>query len=180
MKQVSITLSVLGAVAVLTVFVLFAASEAEAAPAERLDLTKQSSNATPRVGEIFTYTLQCASSSGETQPVQVRLADPNPAPLYMKILTPTVTGGAWYSPTIDGIVWEGTIVPGSASVQVNFQVQVTGIPVASLDGGAMITNTATAVDLARPGSLPEQTAEAVIRIVPLRYCLPLVVRNSGG
>jgi hypothetical protein len=56
-------------------------------------------------------------------------------------------------------------------------MQVTGIPATALAAGYPVTNTATMIDLTTPGSLPEQTAQAAIRIEPWRTFLPLVSRD---
>ena len=50
----------------------------------------------------------------------------------------------------------------------------------TLAAGYPVTNTAVLVDLAMPGSLPEATAEAAIRVLPLRIFLPVVVKDYGG
>ena len=178
MKRIAVILSVLVAAVALAALMLSVASAAPSAPAQRVDFTKETSNPTPHVGEIFTFTLYFVNVSTET--LEMRVIDPNPVPSYLEILTPTITGGAWYSPTIDGVVWEDMLVPGSEPIVVTFQMQVTGIPATALAAGYPVTNTATMIDLATPGSLPEQTAQAAIRIVPLRIFLPLVVRNYGG
>lgn len=180
MKRIAVILSVLGATVALAALMLPVASAAPSAPAQRVDFTKETSSSTPHVGEILTFTLRFSSASGETQAIYVRVADPNPAPAYLEILTPTITGGAWYSPTIDGVVWKGMVVPASGATAVTFQVQVTSMPAAAMTTGYPVTNTATMIDLAKPGSLPEQTAQAAIHIAPMRIFLPLVVRNYGG
>ncbi|MBE9508133.1 MAG: hypothetical protein IMY86_08790, partial [Chloroflexi bacterium] len=100
MKRISVILSVLVAAVALAALMLSVASAAPSAPAQRVDFTKETSNPTPHVGEIFTFTLYFVNVSTET--LEMRVIDPNPAPLYLEILTPTITGGAWYSPTIDG------------------------------------------------------------------------------
>jgi hypothetical protein len=46
--------------------------------------------------------------------------------------------------------------------------------------GYPVTNTATMVDLATPGSLPESTAKAAIRILPAHLFLPCIVKDYGG
>jgi uncharacterized repeat protein (TIGR01451 family) len=178
MKKGIVILSILVATVALAMLMLSVASAAPSAPAQRVTLTKTTSNPTPRIGEIFTFTLGFNTTSEATQTIQVRVTDPNPASAYLRILTPTITGGGTYSATIDGVVWEGALQPGGASPQVvTFQVQVTDIPAAALATGYPVTNTVTMVDLVTPGSLPETTAQVQVRIMPLRLFLPLVLRN---
>jgi hypothetical protein len=155
-------------------------SAAPVAPTQRVAFTKEASDATPDIGETFTFTLRFNPVPTETEELQVRVIDPNPAPDYMEIISDPVTGGAEYSPTIDAIVWEGTLLPGTQPVVIAFQVRATGIPSTAVPAGYPVINTATMVDLAMPGSLPETTAEAAIRILPLRIFLPIVVRNYSG
>ncbi len=146
------------------------------APVQQVESTKTASNPTPRVGEVLTFTLHFRNASTET--LEVRVTDPNPARSYLEILPPTIQEGAEYSPTINGVVWEGPLVHSPTTwVTITYQVQVTGMPTTALAAGLPVTNTATLVDLATSGSLPGGTAEAPIRIVPWRTFLPLVARN---
>jgi len=179
MKKTMVTLSVVLAAVMLAALML---SVASAAPAQKIVFTKTASNPAPRVGEILTFTWTISPTAVMTQSMGVRVTDPNPAPAYMEILTPTITGGAYYSSTLDGVVWEGTLVSVTLPSPVSFQVRVTGIPTTALASGYVVTNTATMVDMATAGTLPEAdaTAEAVIRIMPLRIFLPLICRNYSG
>ena len=179
MKKLT-TWSILAVAVVLAALMLSTVSAAPYAAARRVDFAKGTSNLAPRLGDTFAFTLQFGSASGEQQPIYVRVVDPNPAPLYLEIVRPSITGGAWYSPTIDAVVWEGVLVPGSEPKEVTFDVQVTGIPVSALANGHPVTNIATMIDLATPGSLPEQTAQVGIRIKPLTALLPVIVKNHGG
>ena len=151
-------------IAGLAVFMGLLTSAAPSAPAQKIDFAKTASNPNPRVGEIFTFTWTISPTAEMTQAMRVRVTDPNPAPLYLEILTPTITGGAFYSATIDGVVWEGTVIVGSLPSPVSFQVRVTGIPTTAPESGYVVTNTAEMIDMSAPGSLPETKAEAAIRI----------------
>ena len=178
MKEIVVILSIVVIALALMVLALSVASAAPSAPAQRVTFTKETSNPTPRVGEIFTFTLSFRTIEAETQTIQVRVTDPNPAPSYLEILTPTITGGAWYSPAIDGVVWEGTLQPAGAQPQaVVFQVQGTGIPTTVLATGYSVTNTAMMIDQATPGSLNEIRAEEPIRIMPMWLFLPTVMND---
>lgn len=185
MKRTAVILSVVVAAMALVALMLSVASAAPSAPTQSQDFrdrvvfTKTVSTETPVVGEVFTFTLQFHTTSVETQTVYVRVTDPNPDDRYLKIITAptTIRGGAWYSPTIKSIVWEGEFGPSTIPDDVTFQVQVTGIPNTALAAGYLVTNTATMIDLTGVGSLPDGTAKATIRIMPRRIFLPLVLRN---
>jgi uncharacterized repeat protein (TIGR01451 family) len=162
--------------------------------AQQVTFTKETSDPTPCVGETFTFTLSFYNTSTET--LDVRVTDPNPAPAYLDILTPTITGGAFYSPTIDGVVWEGVLGVGSLPIKITFEMRATGIPSTGLANGYVVTNTATMVDMSASGSLPDQTAQVTICIVAPDLVLTktvagvpnpgqlitytIVVANSGG
>lgn len=178
MSRIATSLSILLATITLAALMLVLASAAPAAPAQRVTFTKEANNLTPLVGETFTFTLNFNSASTETQELQVRVTDPNPEPEYLKIITNSITGGATYSPTIDAVVWEGTLFPAGTQPQVvAFQLQVTGYPTAALASGYSFTNAATLVDMVTPGTLPEVTAEAAVRVSPLRLFLPFMGKN---
>jgi hypothetical protein len=178
MKRIAAGLSVMVAALALVALTLSSTSAAMSAPVQRITFTKEASNPTPRVGEAFTFTLSFSTTEAETQTIRVRVIDPNPAPLHLKILTPTITGGAWYSPTTDSIVWEGALQPAGTQAQaVAFQVQGMGIPAEALTAGYWVTNTAMMIDLATPGSLNEIRAEEPIRMMPAQLFLPIVTRN---
>ncbi len=179
MKRTTVVLSIVLAAVALAALMLSMASAAPSAPASRVEFTKKTSDTTPRVGEVFTFTLRFCNVS--TQTLEVRVADRNPAPLYLVIITPT-TG---YSAAIDSVVWTGlltgtSVISPTPVVTVTYQVQVTGIPTTALASGHVVTNTAEMVDMKTPGSLPETTAEVAIRIMPLRIFLPLVCRNYSS
>jgi spore coat protein U-like protein len=177
----SVVRSITLAAIALLVLMLSVASAAPAAPTQRVTFTKQASDATPRVGETLAFTLSFNTVSTQTQALQVRVIDPNPAPGYLEIISSSITGGAAYSPTIDAVVWEDTLFPAGTQPQViAFQVRATGIPSSALAAGHPVTNTATLIDLAMPGTLPEATAEAAIRIMPYQVFLPVVAKNYGG
>ena len=173
MQRHAIALSVIVALMALTALMLSIVSAGTAsAPAQQVEFTKAASDPTPRLGEVLTFTLRFCNVSTET--LEVRVADPNPAPAYLVIITPTITGDAEYSPTIGGLVWEGTLVHSPPTwVTVTYQMQVTGIPTTALAAGLAVTNVATMVDLATAGSLPGGMATAPIRIMPVRVFLPL-------
>lgn len=147
--------------------------------APRVDFYKTVSHVAPQVGEVLTFTLRFAIVEGHYVPLRVQVADPNPAPGYLEILAPTITGGAWYSPTIDGVVWEGMVIPGDEPLEVAFQVRVLGVPDGAPAAGYEVVNKATMADLNVPGSLPEQTAEATVRLGGPRVFLPMVAQDSG-
>jgi hypothetical protein len=165
---------------VLAALTLTAVSAAPRAADGRVEFDKETSNSTPSVGQAFSFTLRFGLASGEGQPIRVRVVDLNPAPAYLQIVESSITGGAWYSSTIDAVVWEDMLVPGSGLTEVTFDVQVTGIPASAVADGHPVTNVATMIDLAAPGSLPEQTAQVGIRIEPMKALLPLIARNYGG
>ena len=150
------------------------------APASsRITFTKDTSNLTPRVGEVFSFTLAFNTAATETLPIQVRMTDQNPAPTYLEILK--IEGGAEYSPTIDAVVWEGMLQPAGALPQkVTVQMKVTSIPPGALPDGYEVTNTAWIADLATPGSLPETMAEITIRLMPASNFLPLIRKDYDG
>ena len=125
----------------------------------------------PQVGETLVFTLRFAMVQGCYSPAQARVSDPNPASLYLDVLTPTITGGAWYSPSIDGIVWEDMLIAGD-EYEISYQVRVLGLPEQTPDTGYRITNTATIADLRKPGTLPLQSAHAVIQLGAPRALLP--------
>jgi hypothetical protein len=154
---------------------------APAPPTQRVTFTKEASDATPHVGETLAFTLSLNTVPTQTQELQVRLIDPNPAPNYLEIISDSITGGAAYSPTIDAVVWQDTLFPAGTQPQViAFQMRVTGIPPSGVAVGYPVTNTAVLVDLNAPGTLPEAAAEAGIRISPRRVFLPTVIKNHGG
>lgn len=185
MKKIAVVLSIAVAAVALAALMLSVASAAPSAPVQpqdfgdRVVFTKTTSTGFPILGEIFTFTLQFHTTTVETQTVYVRVTDHNPNDSYLKIITESATigGGAWYSLTIDGIVWEGEFGPSTTPDDVTFQVQVTGIPTTALASGYLITNTAMMIDLTGAGTLPSGTAKAAIRIMPMRIFLPLVVHG---
>jgi hypothetical protein len=180
MKKTTVVLSIAVAAMAVAALMLSVASAAPSAPAQKVVFTKSASNPAPRVGEILTFTWSISPTAAMTQSMEVRVTDPNPASAYLEILTPTITGGAYYSSTLDGVVWDGTLTVGTLPSPVSFQVRVTGIPTTALASGYVVTNTATIVDLATAGSLPGGIAKAAIRIMPWRVFLPFVCRNLGS
>jgi hypothetical protein len=174
-KNVSIIIAILMLTMILTAVVL-AASPSPV-------FTKTISDSTPLVGQPFTVTLNFLHSY--TTPLELRVTDPNPAPLYLTILTPTITGDAVYSPTIDAVVWEGSVT-GSSLQTVEFQMVATGMPAAAVKSGYPITNTAYIVGTGStgsipgslpPGSLPNLTASASIQVQPSKIHLPIVIKK---
>lgn len=140
-------------------------------------LSKEASHPMPQVGETLVFTLRFAMVQGCYTPAQARISDPNPAPSYLDILTPTIAGGAWYSPSIDGVVWEDMLIAGD-EYEISYQVRVLGLPEQTPDTGYRITNTATIADLNKPGTLPLQSAHAVIQLGAPRALLPVVLRSD--
>ena len=184
MKKSAIIVGIVGAAVILVVLTLSVASAAPRVPTQRVTFTKEVSNPTPQVGEIFIVTLNVTHSVASTQTIHVRVTDPNPAPAYLRILTGTITGGITgtlsYSSTLPGIVWEGILEPGGTLVTpILFQMEVTGIPTTALTTGYLVTNTAYLNDVNEPGTVAA-LARATIHIMPERLFLPLVVRNAGG
>ena len=177
LKRFAIGLST-WAVALTLLAMTLSAARLTAQPApvvgSRVDLNKAVDNPWPHVGEIVTFSLRFANVSNEIRmPIQVRVADPNPASLYLRILSPTITGDAWYSPTIDGVVWEDMLFWGDEA-EVTFQVEVVSMPDPAPARGYLITNTVTIVDLTKLGTLPEQRAEAALLIGAPRVYLPVI------
>jgi uncharacterized repeat protein (TIGR01451 family) len=143
-------------------------------------LSKEVDNSRPNVGDIVTFRLHFANVSNEIRlPIYVRVSDPNPAPLYMEILEPTITGNAMYSPTIDGVVWEDMLFWGDEA-EVTFQVEVTGQPDPLPAGGYLVTNTVTIVDPTHFGTLPEQIAEVPLLVGAPKVYLPVIWKGYGG
>jgi len=140
----------------------------------RVQFAKIANNLTPKNGDRFTYTLIFSSSPTENQPIHVKVMDPNPAPEYLQIVPTSVTGDGYYDPFLDGIVWEGTIVPGSLPIMVKFDVIVTGLPLNIPLNGYEVTNTAYMVDTATPGSLPFQLASVKVNLLSNKWYLPIV------
>ena len=177
----SIVISILLAALILAALMFFVVSAGPAAPSPRVTFSKEVSDAAPQVGETFTVTLHFNTTEAETQTIRVRVVDPNPYPNFLTVMSDTITGGATYSPTIDGVVWQGTLFPaGTSPYEVAFQVQVTGIPTPALANGFLVINTATMNDVADPATLPEQNAVATFRIMPWRVFLPSIARNADG
>jgi hypothetical protein len=151
----------------------------QAPASSRVTFTKGTSNLTPLVGEVFTFTLDFSTTETETLPIRIRMTDPNPDDSYLEILPDTITG-AVYSPTIDGPELVTELLPfGENPQHVTFQVLVTDIPPGPLPYGYPITNKATIADTVTPGSLPETTAEITIRIMSGKkwYFLPFIAKN---
>ncbi|MBI1877144.1 MAG: hypothetical protein HYR94_02730 [Chloroflexi bacterium] len=174
-KNISVITSILMIAITVTAVVL--------AQGPTVNFTKMVSNTAPIVGQPFTVTLEF--SNNYTAPLQVRVTDPNPAPAYLSIFTPTITGGAVYSPAIDAVVWEGSLNVGSLPQQVKFQMLATDIPTAAIESGYPVTNTAYLVDLSStgslPGSLPNQMASASILIKPQVQQIPInTATNPDG
>jgi hypothetical protein len=174
MKYGFIVLSIAMAVAL---SMLPAALAAPSAPQQYVFFNKTTSNPLPQPGETFTFRLMFGLAQTATQSIDVRVIDRNPAPDYLKILTGTITGGAFYSSTIDGVVWEGRLAVGTLGYGFEFQAQVTGIPTTALADGYTVTNRAEMFNLTTPGSLPEATAQVQFRIMPRRIWLPVTLRG---
>jgi len=177
MKKTAIVTALVVAMIALVAFMVSVVSAAPSAPAQKVTFTKTASDETPTVGDVFTFTLFFAPTTELTQDVDIMITDYNPEPAYLSIIPGSVGGGAEYSPTLDAVVWDGWLVVGSSGLAIPYQVEVTGIPAASLSSGYVITNTATLFDQADPGSLPTATAEASIQIMPRQIFLSLVMRN---
>jgi hypothetical protein len=175
MKRTAIVAAVTVVAVALVVLMVSVVSAAPSAPAQKATFTKSASDGTPKVGDIFTFTLFFAPTTELTQNVDIMITDYNPAPAYLSIIPGSVGGGAEYSPTLDAIVWDGWLVVGSSGLYIPYQVEVTGIPTTSLSSGYVITNTATMVDQGTSEVLA--TAEASIQIMPRQILLPLVMRN---
>jgi hypothetical protein len=154
---------------------MLAAVNAASAPrlAQQVELAKEVSNAVPRVGESFTCTLGFRNVSTET--LNAVVVDPNPAPAYLRILTQTIPAGATYSPTIDGVVWQGELAGApSPLTTVTYQMRVMDVPTTALATGYPVTNTVQVFDVDRPGTPPLAQAQAQVRLSPWRAFLPLV------
>jgi hypothetical protein len=125
---------------------------------ERVALDVTVSNLTPSVQDIVTITLNVRPV--ETETMQIRVENPNPAPLYLEILTPTITGGAFYSPTMDSVVWEGQLE--STPVSITFQIRVSdSTPLFYYP----VSNFVTVTDLADPRLRPFNTVSVLFYIV---------------
>jgi hypothetical protein len=179
--KLSIVIVVLLAVLATASFMYLSALAAPQAPAARVTFTKTASDETPTIGDIFTFTLRFNSMPTETQPINIRVTDSNPESAYLEIITDSITGGAIYSPTIDGIVWENTLEPaGTQPHTVTFMVRVTALPTVTLPVGLPgfpITNIALMVDTAVPGSLPDTRAVATIYLQPHLNFLPITFKG---
>jgi hypothetical protein len=176
MKRAVVILSILGAVLAMVALTLSVASAAPSAPVQQVTFTKETSDSTPQIGDVFAFTLNIANVSTET--LELRVVDPNPAPMYLRFLTDTLPGTLIFSPTIQAVIWEGEVGPGSAVGPLIFQVEVTGIHSTAVKSGYVVTNTATMMDIGVPGSLPTQTAERAIRIMPAQSFLPFVAKDK--
>jgi hypothetical protein len=146
-------------------------------PPARGELVKTASNPAPFASEVLTYTLRFRRADLGTQPLRARVIDPLPAPGYLRLLTPTITGGAVYSPAIEGVVWEGALVQWPP-VRVTFQVQATDtVP----ESGYAIHNRATLVDLSSPEQRTMHSAAARVEIRPRpvhELLLPLMFKTA--
>ena len=174
------TITITVALALVTVTLSAASSVAESVPpaGPRVTLTKTVDNAWPQVGEIVTFSVWFTNADNQIRlPARVRVTDANPAPQYLDILTPTITGDAWYSPTIDAVVWEDMLFWGD-DAQVTFQVQIVGLPQPAPAFGYAITNTAILIDPTDFGSLPEQTAEATLIVGAPRTFFPVCIKEE--
>jgi hypothetical protein len=140
--------------------------------APRVEFAKEVSNPMPRVGDTVTFTLRFSLSS--VAPVWVRVFDPNPAPQYLEVLPSTITGGAWYSPTIDGLEWQDMLIKGDPPIELSFQARVLGLPDSAPGSGAKITNMAMMIEPQVSGSLPMQMAQATLYLGASRVWLPVV------
>jgi hypothetical protein len=153
------------------------------APDKRwVEFTKTTSNETPAVGEVFSFTLDFSTWATETLAIQIRMVDPNPAPSYLEILSDTIEGGAVYSPTIgdgDGVVWEDVLGPGADPQKVTYQMRVTGIPPEALPDGYPVDAWAWIEALDNPLSEPVR-ADIIIRLMPAKIFAPIITRNYGG
>ncbi|TET51407.1 MAG: DUF11 domain-containing protein [Anaerolineales bacterium] len=172
MKRVAVSVGAAGAAVVLLVLMVAVVDAAPAIPT--VSFSKSASSSSLQVGDVFSFTLVFSNTSSD--PLTARVMDPNPAPSCLEIISTTVTGGGVYSPTIDGVVWEGMVGVGAGPYFVSFDVEVTGIPTATLPTG-QVTNTAQLVDLYTPSSLPTAWAEETITIEPIKVFLPLVMRS---
>ena len=180
-RKLSVIIVVLLAVLATASFMYFSALAAPQAPDARVTFTKMASDETPTIGDIFTFTLQFNSMPTETQPINIRVTDRNPTPAYLEIITDSITGGAIYSPTIDGIVWENTLEPaGTQPHTITFMVRVTALPTGTLPAGLPgfpITNIALMVDTAVPGSLPDTQAEVTVYLQPHLVFEPITFKG---
>ena len=124
-----------------------------------------------RNNDTLTYTLTL-SGSGQT----VRLWDPLPANVcyITNSITSTLTPPAVYSPTVEAVLWEGTLPTDTAQV-VRFQVTpgITGTGAFSLS--QPIANTAQLIVMA--GTESDRSVSATAIVNGWRVYLPLVVRN---
>jgi uncharacterized repeat protein (TIGR01451 family) len=156
----------------LPLLLLFGADAVSAAPGDKVEFTKTASNSTPRVNDVFTFTLSFRNVSSQT--LQVKVTDLNPYPAYLQIISSTVTGGAVYSASVgntqvEGITWSGTLAAGAGTLPgpwtvVTYQARVIGMP-----GGVpsyQLVSAAQMADLASPGSLPMMVAWNTITLLP--------------
>ncbi len=129
---------------------------------KKVDFDKSANRPSVQPGEVVTFTLVFGLTGTQTQTMQARMIDPNPAPAFLDILTRTIAGGAVYSPAIDAVVWEGELGVGTAPMSVTFGVRVAGAP--SI-WDRFVVNQAAVRDLAQPGGAPVATAFTSVRII---------------
>ncbi|MBN1582472.1 MAG: carbohydrate binding domain-containing protein [Anaerolineae bacterium] len=134
---------------------------------QRVALDVVLSDLKPSVQDILTITLTVRRVQTET--MQVRIENPNPAPLYLDILTPTITGGAFYSPTADSVVWEGLLE--AMPVSITFQILVSG---STPSFYYPVHNVVAVSDLANPTPQPFKIVSTLFHIVNETHLTPRI------
>ena len=122
------------------------------------------------VGEVCTVTLVFENQWTQSRFVEVR--DRNPAPQYLEILPNTITGGAYYTPTLDAVAWDGSLGVGGPA-RVTFQMRAIG------GDGQRVTNNDYLDDPLTMETLPDAQVNRDIFIGGGRafVYLPFTLRN---
>lgn len=167
MKRASVCLSLLLAALALAGALTLAESM------EMLSLTKTVNQNEYHVGDVLTVTL---TFTGADSPLPVVVVDRNPDARYLSILTDTgsISPPAYYSETLDAVVWENELDP-LVSQTMTFQMQVISMPVTALTTGHEIINRAWMT--ASSHIVLSKEATDTIRIVPHTAYLPFVMRE---
>jgi hypothetical protein len=127
------------------------------------------------VGEVFTITLTFENEWD--QAVQVKVRDQNPSPIYLEILSDTITGGAYYDPGTppavpDAVEWQGMLDPGSP-VTITFQMRAIG------GAGQRVVNWAWLDNEETQDTTPDADDEADIYIKPDTPSLAPIDNSDG-
>ncbi|RME51753.1 MAG: DUF11 domain-containing protein, partial [Caldilineae bacterium] len=135
-------------------------------PSAAIDLSLSTKSAPAKVtpGGLFTYTVSLLNQSSSTA-TNVSLVDPLP---LGTTLVSTSTPGTTFSPTLNAVLWNGTVAP-MRQMEISFQVRATTT-------ARTITNTAT---ISQPGLAGPVVVSATTEILS-PGTFPLCADFEGG